>query len=100
MPGWACGLEGLHAPETEAYGIESFVLRSHRPLHPWRFFTFMDLPLPGRIRAKGDVWLATRPDRVVRSSRARNTATHEPVGRWWAAAPGRRASLSRLAPGP
>jgi G3E family GTPase len=87
MPGWVRELEGKHTPETEAYGIESFVLRSHEPLHPWRFSTFMDLPLPGLLRAKGYVWLASRPEWVVNYSRAGNTATHEPVGRWWAAAP-------------
>jgi G3E family GTPase len=87
MPGWVRELEGQHTPETEAYGIESFVLRSHEPLHPWRFSTFMDLPLPGLLRAKGYVWLASRPEWVVSYSRAGNTATHEPVGRWWAAAP-------------
>jgi G3E family GTPase len=90
MPGWARELEGEHTPETETYGITSFVLRSHLPLHPWRFSTFMDLPLPGLIRAKGYVWLASRPDWVVNYSRAGNTATHEPVGRWWAAAPRER----------
>jgi G3E family GTPase len=87
MPGWVRELEGRHTPETQVYGIDSFVLRSHEPLHPWRFSTFMDLPLPGLLRAKGYVWLATRPDWVVSYSRAGNTATHEPVGRWWAAAP-------------
>lgn len=90
MPGWARELEGLHTPETEAYGITSFVLRSHEPLHPWRFSTFMDMLLPGLIRAKGYVWLASRPEWVVNYSRAGNTATHEPVGRWWAAAPRER----------
>jgi G3E family GTPase len=89
-PGWARELEGLHTPETEAYGITSFVLRSHAPLHPWRFSTFMDMPLRGLIRAKGYVWLASRPDWVVSYSRAGNTATHEPIGRWWAAAPRQR----------
>ena len=87
MPGWARELEGKHTPETETYGIASFVLRSHEPLHPSRFSAFMDTPLPGLIRAKGYVWLASRPDWVVSYSRAGNTATHEPVGRWWAAAP-------------
>jgi G3E family GTPase len=90
MPGWARELEGHHTPETEAYGIESFVLRSTEPLHPWRFSTFMDLPLPGLIRAKGYVWLASRPQWVVSYSRAGNTATQEPVGRWWASAPRER----------
>ncbi|MBQ1765167.1 MAG: GTP-binding protein [Aquincola sp.] len=87
MPGWARELEGQHAPETQAYGIESFVLRSRAPLHPWRFSSFMEMPLPGLLRAKGYVWLASRPDWVVSYSRAGNPATHEPVGRWWAAAP-------------
>jgi G3E family GTPase len=87
MPGWVRELEGRHVPETEAYGIESFVLRSHEPLHPWRFSSFMELPFTGLLRAKGYVWLATRPDWVVNYSRAGNTATHEPIGRWWAAAP-------------
>ena len=88
--GWARELEGLHTPETEAYGITSFVLRSTEPLHPWRFSSFMDMPLPGLLRAKGYVWLASRPDWVVSYSRAGNTATHEPVGRWWASAPRER----------
>ena len=90
MPGWARELEGQHTPETEAYGISSFVLRSHLPLHPWRFSTFMDLPLPGLIRAKGYVWLASRPNWAVSYSRAGNVATHEPVGQWWAAVPSER----------
>jgi G3E family GTPase len=90
MPGWVRELEGKHTPETEAYGITSFVLRSREPLHPWRFSTFMDMPLTGLVRAKGYVWLASRPDWVVSYSRAGNTATQEPVGRWWAAAPRER----------
>jgi G3E family GTPase len=87
MPAWVRELEGRHTPETEAYGIDSLVLRSPLPLHPGRFAKFMDLPLPGLIRAKGYVWLASRPDWVVSYSRAGNMATHEPVGRWWAAVP-------------
>lgn len=87
MPGWVRELEGRHTPETEAYGITSFILRSREPLHPWRFSSFMEAPLPGLIRAKGYVWLASRPEWVVSSSRAGRAATHEPVGRWWAAAP-------------
>ena len=86
IPGWARELEGKHTPETEAYGISSFVLRSHDPLHPKRFSDFMELPLPGLLRAKGYVWLASQPAWVLSYSRAGNTATHEPVGRWWAQA--------------
>ena len=87
MPGWARELQGEHTSETEAYGISSFVLRSPEPLHPQRFAEFMERPLPGLIRAKGHVWLASRPEWVVSYSRAGSVATHEPVGRWWAAVP-------------
>ncbi|MET0320938.1 MAG: GTP-binding protein [Duganella sp.] len=85
MAGWARELAGLHTPETEEYGIESFVLRERRPLHPQRFGAFLDLPLPGVIRAKGYVWLASRPDWAVAYSRAGRIASVEPVGLWWAA---------------
>ena len=34
MPGWARELEGKHTPETETYGIASFVLRSHGKFRP------------------------------------------------------------------
>jgi G3E family GTPase len=88
--GWARALEGDHLPETEAYGIESFVLSSREPLHPQRFADFMQQLLPGLLRAKGYVWMASRPDWVVAYSRAGNVATHEAMGRWWAAVPKER----------
>ncbi|MFL9927112.1 GTP-binding protein [Herbaspirillum lusitanum] len=87
MSGWAQELAGLHHPETEQYGISSFVLRSREPLHPERFAAFLEQPLPGLLRAKGYVWLASRPQWAVSYSRAGNTATLEPVGQWWAAVP-------------
>lgn len=90
QPGWARALEGEHLPETEAYGIGSFVLSSREPLHPDRFAAFMEMPFAGLLRAKGYVWLASRPDWVVAYSRAGRVATHEAMGRWWAAAPRER----------
>jgi len=86
MAGWAKELAGEHRPETEEYGIGSFVLRSREPLHPQRFAAFLEKPLAGLIRAKGYVWLASRPEWALSYSRAGNTATLEPVGQWWAAA--------------
>jgi G3E family GTPase len=86
-PGWARELEGKHIPETENYGIESFVLRSREPLHPMRFAEFFDSEIAGLFRAKGYVWLASRPEWVVSFSRAGRMTSHEPVGQWWAVAP-------------
>jgi G3E family GTPase len=88
MPGWARELEGKHTSKTEKYGISNFVLRSVNPLHPKRFYEFMEAPFPGLLRAKGYVWLASRrPNWVVSDSRAGNVTIHEPLGQWWAAVP-------------
>jgi G3E family GTPase len=35
--GWAQALSGHHLPESEEFGITSFVWRARRPLHPARF---------------------------------------------------------------
>jgi G3E family GTPase len=82
MAGWARELAGEHTPETEEYGITSFVLRERRALHPQRLDRFLDHGFPGLIRAKGYLWLATRPEWAVAYSRAGKIASVEPVGRW------------------
>jgi G3E family GTPase len=86
MAGWARELAGLHQPETEEYGIDSFVLRTRQPLHAQRFSAFLDLPLDGLLRAKGYLWFASRHEWAVAYSRAGRIASVEPVGQWWAAA--------------
>ena len=90
MPGWARELEGRHAPETEAYGISSFVYRTPEPFHPRRLHDFMAAPLPGVIRSKGYFWLASRPEWVASMSGAGRLMDSEPVGFWWAAVPADR----------
>jgi G3E family GTPase len=82
MAGWARELAGEHTPETEEYGISSFVLREPCALHPQRFDRFLNQAFPGLIRAKGYLWLATRPEWAVAYSRAGKIASLEPVGRW------------------
>jgi G3E family GTPase len=85
MPGWVRELEGHHTPETEEYGIQSFIYTSREPLHASRFAAFLEMPLSGVLRAKGYVWLASRPEWAISYSRAGNTANVEPAGYWWAA---------------
>jgi G3E family GTPase len=88
-PLWARELHGHaeHVPETEEYGISSFVYRARRPFDPARFAAFVAGPLPGVIRAKGHFWIATRPDWVGAFSLAGAVAQTSGLGRWWSAVP-------------
>lgn len=84
-PGWARELRGEHTPETEEYGISSFVYRRRRPFHPQRLFEFMHSDWGSVVRSKGFFWLATRMDWVGEWSQAGGAMTHQAAGFWWAA---------------
>lgn len=87
MPGWVQLLEGGHTPESQAYGLHSFVYRAREPFHPQRLHDFLQTPVAGLIRSKGYFWLASRPEWVGSLSGAGKLMNIEPVGRWWAASP-------------
>lgn len=91
-PLWFKELNGFrdHVPETEEYGVSSFVYRARRPFHPARFQAFIDQAWPGLIRAKGLFWLATRPEWVGEMSLAGAICRTGPMGLWWAAVPRER----------
>ncbi len=88
-PMWARELYGFadHVPETEEYGVGSFVYRARRPFDPSRIMDVLNGDLPGVIRAKGHFWIATRPDWVAEFSLAGALSSVTPLGQWWASIP-------------
>ena len=88
-PMWAKELYGFadHVPETEEYGVASYVYRARLPFVPERILNLLDGDLPGVIRAKGHFWISTRPDWVAEFSLAGSLSSVEPLGTWWASVP-------------
>lgn len=88
-PAWAKELYGFadHVPETEEYGITSFVYRARKPFDPARIHAVLNGDLPGVIRAKGHFWIASQPDWAAEFSLAGALSSVTPLGRWWAAVP-------------
>ncbi len=81
--GWIQALNGGGPPESEEYGISSFVFRSRRGFHPQRFHQLMNEEWSGVVRSKGFVWLASRPDVMAIYNHAGGTCTLEPSALWW-----------------
>lgn len=88
-PMWAKELYGFadHVPETEEYGVSSFVYRARRPFHPQKIHDVLNGDLPGVIRAKGHFWIATRPDWLAEFSLVGALSSVKPMGMWWATVP-------------
>ncbi len=79
-----------HIPETEEYGVSSFVYRARRPFHPQRLMAMLESDaFDTVIRSKGLVWLATRHDMVGVWSQAGEVVSLDYGGNWWATVPER-----------
>ena len=83
--GWIEELKkGAHKPETEEYGISSFVYRSRNPFHHKRFLDYVNNRYPATIiRSKGIFWLNSRPKQAISFSQAGGSLRAEGAGVWW-----------------
>ena len=77
-----------HTPETEEYGISSFVYRSKKPFDPNRFWDYVENKFPSTIiRSKGLFWLASRPDQALVWGQAGGSLRADSAGVWWCSMP-------------
>ncbi|MDW3194389.1 MAG: GTP-binding protein [Cytophagales bacterium] len=98
--GWQKELElaqkGIaHSPETEEYGISSFVYQNAKPFHPDRFMDYVSIDFPTTIvRSKGIFWIASRKSKAILWSQAGGSLKAEEYGSWWASVPMKRRAMS------
>ncbi|MFB6804065.1 GTP-binding protein [Peribacillus butanolivorans] len=85
--GWIKELNEEHIPESEEYGIVSFVYRRKKPFHPSRLMTWLESWPVEVVRAKGFLWLASRNDTAGLLSQAGPSLMIQGAGKWIAAYP-------------
>lgn len=71
-----------HTPETEEYGISSFVYKRKVPFHPERLLQWITQWPQEVVRAKGILWLATRNRTAISFSQAGSSKQLSPAGLW------------------
>lgn len=87
LPGWVQELEGKgsgHTPETEEYGISSFIYAAERSFHPHRLGSLVKQGVAkwGVIRSKGLIWDDCEWKSAREWSQAGSSMTLKPGRRW------------------
>ncbi|MGD6856562.1 GTP-binding protein [Bacillus infantis] len=85
--GWIKELNQEHIPESEEYGISSFVYRRRRPFHPDRFMQWLEQWPVKVVRSKGFIWVAGREDTAGLLSQAGPSLILQGAGAWIASLP-------------
>jgi G3E family GTPase len=87
--GWLRALEGHHVPETEAYGIRSFVYRTPAPFDAEKLWALLNdsATWPGVLRSKGFFWVAADHRVAYEWNQAGGVSNVSAAGMWWAALP-------------
>ena len=80
-----------HTPETDEYGISSFVYRSRKPFDPVRLWAYVQRDFPFTvIRSKGMFWIASRPEQAMIWGQAGGSMRTDSAGVWWDSMPWER----------
>lgn len=87
--GWQEELDkDVHTPETEEYGISSFVYRRKKPFDTDRFMNYVQNQFPHNvIRSKGLFWLSSRPEQALIWGQAGGSLKTDNAGVWWSSMP-------------
>jgi hypothetical protein len=74
-------------PESEEFGVTSFVFRARRPFHPLRLKQLVDTGIPNLLRSKGTAWIANHNQLVFEWSSAGKIYNIGSIGTWFAEVP-------------
>lgn len=87
--GWIRELSGEHTPETEEYGISSFVYESAEPFDAEKLWAHLhdEGQWKGVLRSKGFFWVAADHRVAYEWAQAGGVSNVNAGGMWWSAVP-------------